>query len=60
MVTIVSPATMPAAAAGEPSCTPPTLIPIAGSPYSAMPVKIAKASATFIATPATRMSIFVT
>ena len=40
MLTIVSPATIPAAAAGEPAWTAPTLMPMVGSPSSAMPVKI--------------------
>ena len=50
-----SPDWTPAASAGEPGCTVPTWKPIVGSPYSASPVKITKASSTFISTPATRI-----
>ena len=46
---------MPAAAAGESGWTAPTFSPSVGSPISAIPVKIANASNTFITTPATRM-----
>ena len=58
MLTISSPATRPAVAAGESGWTAPIATPMVGSPLRAMPVKMANASRTFMTTPATRMTIF--
>ncbi len=57
---IVSPTARPAASAGEPGVTYVTRTPAAGSPARAIPAKIAKASARFIATPEARIPTLVT